>query len=547
MHIQPSPEMLQELPSPPYPLSVKHANLESLFNISYWLWRLNPLSVLPVMLSSAVDVLKQSVIVIALLFGLSQLSASGALSALAEAIRARNLSALFSTLSSIAPTIIFVIVMSASMFLIVSVIAGGFLNSAEYGSYLRLLHQGALSFGDVFKEMRVRWAKMAWTVLMVETLKFGPLLVALASIFYDILRLSFARPDSLQYPLLFADRLILWSGLILLSLVFTSILAFLTIYAYPAAADGSYGFAAVRRSTKVCTKLTVNTIVYCALRASSLVLVGLVSLATGLLGVQISSIATIIVGFLVTPVFHIFKTAVFLKAKPEPVVIPLPVGPPVFKDVFSHVLRTGFEKVKEGLHELAVFVVEPRSASFHLSSAIVFSVGAILGKQMSSSGIRQVIYALGYVPGRANPLSEVIYGLPFLALDISFHNWQVSLATTLSGIIFVAPVLVTLVFNGFVLGVVEDVVQNLTLFLAAILPHGVVELPAFIIAGSAGLSLGFEFLKALKRGISNSETELGRAFGRAVHIALGLVPLFIVAGIIETFVTPQIMYMYGWR
>jgi stage II sporulation protein M len=140
-----------------------------------------------------------------------------------------------------------------------------------------------------------------------------------------------------------------------------------------------------------------------------------------------------------------------------------------------------------------------------------------------------------------------MYGLPFLALDISFHNWQVSLATTLSGIIFVAPVLVTLVFNGFVLGVVEDVVQNLTLFLAAILPHGVVELPAFIIAGSAGLSLGFEFLKALKRGISNSETELGRAFVRAVHIALGLVPLFIVAGIIETFVTPQIMYMYGWR
>ncbi|MGC8832388.1 MAG: hypothetical protein ACP5PQ_07400, partial [Thermoproteota archaeon] len=395
MHIQPSPEMPQELPSPPYPLSVKHANLESLFNISYWLWRLNPLSVLPVTLNSAVDVLKQSVIVIALLFGLSQLTATGVLSALAEAIRTRNLSALFSTLSSIAPTIVFVIVVSASVFLIVSVIAGGFLNSAEYGSYLRLLHQGTLSFRDVFEEMRVRWAKMAWTVLMVETLKVGPVLIALASIFYDILRLSFARSDSFQYPLLFADRLILWSGLILLSLVFTLVLTFLTIYAYPAAAEGFYGFAAVRGSAKVCTKLTVDTIVYCALRASSLVLVGIVSLMTALLGVQISSIATIVVSFLVTPVFHIFKTAVFLKAKPEPFIIPLPVGPPVFKDVLPHVLRTGSEKVKEGFHELAVFIVKPRNALFHLSSAAVFSVGATLGKQMSSSGIRQIIYALG--------------------------------------------------------------------------------------------------------------------------------------------------------
>ncbi|MBO3832428.1 MAG: hypothetical protein FGF51_03455, partial [Candidatus Brockarchaeota archaeon] len=73
----PQPEPPPEFPSPPYPLLVTHAPLESLFNVSYWLWRLNPSSILPVILSSAVNVLKQSIIVVTLIAGLIQLAAAG--------------------------------------------------------------------------------------------------------------------------------------------------------------------------------------------------------------------------------------------------------------------------------------------------------------------------------------------------------------------------------------------------------------------------------------------------------------------------------------
>lgn len=539
----PQPEPPLDFPSPPYPLLVTHASLESLFNVSYWLWRLNPSSILPVILSSAVDVLKQSIILVTLIAGLMQLAAAGVLGAIAESIGTGDVSRLVSTLAPVVPTIIIVTAVSVFVFLLASILAGGFLNSAEYGSYLLLLHKGSLSTGDVFEEMRLKWVKMAWTVLIVETIKILPVLIVLAPILVDALRLLSASPG----PSTVVSRLFLWLGLAVLALVCTLLLTVLTVYAYPAAADGAYGFSAVRRSIVACLKLPANTVAYCILRVLSVVLMSIAAFLAGLLGVQLSSIATVVLSFLVTPVFHIFKTMLFLKGKPETFVTPLPVGPPVSKDVFPHVLNTGLKMVKKGLNELIDFLAEPKNMVFHFSSAIVFSLGVILGKHLSSSGIRQMVYSLGYVPGEVNILFKAAYGLPFLAIDISFHNWQVSLATALSGIIFVAPVLATLVFNGLILGVVEDIVQNLVLFLAAIIPHGVIEIPAFLIAGSAGLSLGVEFLKALKKRSVSSDTGFHMALRRTVYIVFGLVPVFIVAGVIETFVTPFIMQLYGWR
>ncbi|MGB9717991.1 MAG: stage II sporulation protein M [Thermoproteota archaeon] len=539
----PQPEPPLELPSPPYPLLVKHAPLESLFNVSYWLWRLNPSSILPVILSSAVDILKQSIVVVTLIASLVQLAAAGVLRAIAESIGSGDVSRLVSTLSPVVPIIIIAAAVSVFVFFLVSILAGGFLNSAEYGSYHRLLRKGGLSTEDVFEEMRLKWVKMAWTVLVVETIKILPLLIVSALILSDVLRLFSAGPDSSTI----VSRVFLWLGLAILALIFTVVLTVLTVYAYPAAAEGAYGFSAVRGSIGTCLRLPADTVAYCILRVLSALSITVAAFLAGLLGIQLSSIATVVLSFLVTPVFHIFKTMLFLKGKPESFAAPLPVGPPVSKDVLQHVLKTGLERVRKGLSELAGFLAEPKNMVFHFSSAVVFSLGVVLGKQLSSSGIRQIVYSLGYVPGEVNTLFESAFSLPFLALDISFHNWQVSLATALSGIIFTAPVLATLVFNGFILGVVEDIVQNLVMFLAAVFPHGVIELPAFLIAGSAGLSLGVEFLKALKRRSVSSDPGFHRALRRTVYIVLGLVPIFIVAGLIETFVTPFIMRLYGWH
>lgn len=72
--------------------------------------------------------------------------------------------------------------------------------------------------------------------------------------------------------------------------------------------------------------------------------------------------------------------------------------------------------------------------------------------------------------------------------------------------------------------------KNITMFLAAIFPHGIMEFPSFIIASSAGLKLELIF-KTLRQ---------------TIYITFGLLPLFIIAVIIEAFIAPLIMSVYGW-
>lgn len=539
--------LTSESSSHSYQLLNKQTKLESLFNISYWLWRLNPVSIFPIMLGSAVEVLKEAIIVITLIFSLSQLATTNILNEIANALIVNDFSTLFSLLSSIIPIIIFAVIIAAVIFFLASIIAGGFLNSAEYGSYFNLLRNGTLSISNVLEEMKIRWARMTWTVLIVEIVKYGPISLVLVWIFFDVLNLSTRGLDQLQHSLFIIDKLFLWLGFILLALIFTSIFIVLTLYAYPAAINGFYGFASIKKSIMVCKELPIDTLAYCILRVLSLILIGVISLIASLLGIQLSSIITLVLSFIVIPIFHIFKTSIFLKSQPNSIIVLYSINTSISKDIFSYILKTGLEKIKKGLYELINFLIKPKNILFHIFSIITFSLGILVGEWISHSGIRQIFYALGYVPGEMNPLFKITYGLPFLALDISFHNWQVSLATALSGIIFIVPVLTTLFFNGFILGVSIDIIQNLTLFMTAIIPHGIIELPAFIISGSVGLKLGFGFLKALKQGNLSSNIEFHQALKRTIYIMLGLIPLFIIAGIIETFITPYIMRMYGWK
>jgi uncharacterized membrane protein SpoIIM required for sporulation len=68
-----------------------------------------------------------------------------------------------------------------------------------------------------------------------------------------------------------------------------------------------------------------------------------------------------------------------------------------------------------------------------------------------------------------------------------------------------------------------------------VVPHGVLELPAIFIAGGAGLLVakGLLFPGTLPRRES-----LALEGGRAMRLALGIIPLLIVAGTVEGFVSP---------
>lgn len=73
-------------------------------------------------------------------------------------------------------------------------------------------------------------------------------------------------------------------------------------------------------------------------------------------------------------------------------------------------------------------------------------------------------------------------------------------------------------------------------FWGLILPHGLLELSAVIIAGAAGMTLGWALVAPGERSRGESFTDAAR---RSVVVVLGLMLAFIMAGIIEGFVTPS--------
>jgi len=494
------------------------------------------------MLSSAVDVVKQSAVLLVFMVTISLLASGGILRQLAEALSGNDTYAILRAISSpqLISSLLWAIAASVALYYVISILGGGFINSAEYGSYIQLLRTGKLSVAGVVERSGRRWQDMAVTVMATEAIKYGPLVAALMWI------ISSGATEYLSgghYSLL--PHVMLSLAVLAIAGIYTACMLVLTIYTYPAAANGANWHTALRQSLRACRASTNVTLQYVLVRIlSSAAILGL-SYISGSLSVQVSSLLTTLASFGLTPILHTLKTAIFLRVEAEPAIIPLLPGPPIIGDAPRYVWRTAVGKIKMGLRELSNFLLSAGNIPFHALSVITFAMGIMAGGLVSSSGLSQLLFTLGYKSGKVNP-SFTGFAIPFLAVDISFHNWQVSLATALSGLALMAPTLVTMLFNGFILGVVGSLVPNMRMFLAAILPHGIVELPSFILAGSVGLSLAYRFIKALMRGESSTDAEVHGAVRQAVYIILGLAPFFILAGIIEAFVTPFVMRFYGW-
>ena len=121
--------------------------------------------------------------------------------------------------------------------------------------------------------------------------------------------------------------------------------------------------------------------------------------------------------------------------------------------------------------------------------------------------------------------------------QIGANNIYVSFVTFVSGVFASVGTVYFLFRNGLMLGSFEYYFFNKGLGAASILViwiHGVIEISSIVIAGGAGLVLGnsllfpktYSRLESFKRGAKDG-----------MKIAVGLVPLFVIAAFFESFVT----------
>jgi len=123
------------------------------------------------------------------------------------------------------------------------------------------------------------------------------------------------------------------------------------------------------------------------------------------------------------------------------------------------------------------------------------------------------------------------------AAKVTTNNIQVGFMAFATGVLLCVPTAVVLVYNGASVGVPAGLfiaAGQASKFFGLILPHGLLELSAVVIAGSAGLRLGWSLVDPGDRRRSIALRDEGR---RAVVLVLGLVATFAVAGSIEGFVT----------
>jgi len=131
---------------------------------------------------------------------------------------------------------------------------------------------------------------------------------------------------------------------------------------------------------------------------------------------------------------------------------------------------------------------------------------------------------------RSAPASE-------FASHVFTNNVQVSIYAFAAGIAFCLPTAFILIYNGANVGVAAGLFASVgqqAKFFGLILPHGLLELTAVIIAGAAGLRLGWTLIDPGDRTRRDALADEGR---RALAIVAGLVVVFLAAGTIEGFVT----------
>ncbi len=127
---------------------------------------------------------------------------------------------------------------------------------------------------------------------------------------------------------------------------------------------------------------------------------------------------------------------------------------------------------------------------------------------------------------------------PLASSNIMTNNLTVVFAAFAFGITAGLGTMYVMFVNGLLFGVVSAACWQAgmaTQLFGFVTPHGVLELPAIFIAGGAGLLVarGLLFPGALPRRDS-----LAQAGGQGVRLVLGTIPLLIVAGVIEGFVSP---------
>jgi uncharacterized membrane protein SpoIIM required for sporulation len=185
-----------------------------------------------------------------------------------------------------------------------------------------------------------------------------------------------------------------------------------------------------------------------------------------------------------------------------------------------------------------------RQIRYVLVSLMILVGGAALGSVLAVARPDFMRHMLGPAMVETIERHEMwthsIVGIePVASSAIMTNNLTVCFVAFAGGIGFGLLTVWSMFFNGLLLGVVGVACQQhgmsreLWSFVA---PHGSLELPSIVLAGAAGLRLGYGVLFP---GIYRRRDSIAQAGVEAVRLVSGIIPLLVIAGTLEGFFSPS--------
>jgi uncharacterized membrane protein SpoIIM required for sporulation len=184
-----------------------------------------------------------------------------------------------------------------------------------------------------------------------------------------------------------------------------------------------------------------------------------------------------------------------------------------------------------------------RNLNHCLLSVLIFLIAGIVGAALTYQNPDFKVKLLGpqmvETIDRHEMWTHSIVGIkPLASSAIMTNNMSVGFTTFALGITAGLGTIYMMAFNGLLIGVIGMAcwLSGMSLqFWSFVAPHGVLELPAIFIAGGAGLLVAQGLLFP---GLLSRRESLARAGLEAVQLLVGTIPILIIAGLIEAFVSP---------
>lgn len=187
--------------------------------------------------------------------------------------------------------------------------------------------------------------------------------------------------------------------------------------------------------------------------------------------------------------------------------------------------------------------------NYFIAAALVFAAGIVLGYGYSDHFDRILQSQVEGLQQLAKSIAEKDHSMLWLFGFIFLNNAIKSILIVFAGILFGILPIGFLLINGMIIGYLAELqVQagHLGFFVKGVVPHGIIEIPAIIVACAYGIKFGSIMGKGMLRFMSATGREKFAAdlqsFMKISVPLIGLLTLSLfVAAVIESTITPWII------